>query len=99
MRTVLTTARDYLARRPNLEDVQRFLTDLAALIVDTNLRSEMSNSVREQLACRSRFIAVGAVHAATINTAADFSHISTRLSNGISQIIASSDITSTLIDE
>lgn len=59
----------------------------------------MPNSVRELLADLIRFIAVGVVHMATINRAAVFKDVETRVSNGIPQIMAAREITSTLVDE
>lgn len=64
------------------------VTDLAARIEDTNVRSEMSNSVPEQLADRICFIAVGEVHMERINAAMVFEDVVTRLSNDITQIMA-----------
>lgn len=59
----------------------------------------MCNSVREQFAYRIRFIAVGVVLMETINAAAVFEDVATQLLNGIPQITAICEITSTRIDK
>lgn len=69
-RVELATARADIARCPNLEEVQQLITDLDACNDNSNMRSDMSSSVCEQLADRIRFIAIGTVPMAVINAVA-----------------------------
>lgn len=99
MRRELTIPRKDLARRLNLESFQPLVTDLAARIENTNMRRDMSNSVRKTLADGICFIAVVVVHMARINAVAVFEDVAMRILNCIPHIMAVRYIKSTLIDE
>lgn len=58
-----------------MEEVQQLVTDLAARIEDRNVRSEMANSVCEQVSDRIHFIPVGAERIVTINAAVLFEEV------------------------
>lgn len=62
-------------RNTDIRKGQQLMADLAPLVRDANVTREMSVSVRQQLADRNRFVAVGAVQMATLNTKVVFEDV------------------------
>lgn len=79
----LETAQANVANSPNIEKLQQTVEELAGRIEITNMRSQISNRVSQQLAYQIRFIALGAILMANINLAAVYEDLASRLTVGI----------------
>lgn len=99
VRHELTAARTDAVRNTDIRKFQQLVTDLAQRVEDANMNIEMSISVCQHLADRICFVVEGAVHMATINTAAVFEDVVGCLKVGIPQIMAGRKVIVTIIDE